>query len=252
MLALLLLSTLASFVASAVLGTRLLRLAARTREFPELAIGTSFIVAGVMGYVLMLMGNPGNQRLSTEQVQAFFAAGYALIGFGVACIYVFIWRTFRPDAVWARRLALAGCGALACTAVPEMGSGSGQLVERDALFWLGIVARVGAGVWGAVESLRWWLLLQRRLTLGLADAVVANRFLLWGCANVCTFLIFLSTAFTKGGAEGEGALTPGVILLISSLTLAAAVTQWLAFFPSDGYAEWIRQRARARFAPVEG
>jgi hypothetical protein len=251
MLVLLLLSTLASLVASSVLGFRLLRLAARTREIPELAIGTSFIAAGVVGYVLMLMGSPGNQNLPAEQVLVFFAAGYALIGFGVACTYVFIWRTFRPDAVWARWLALAGCAALACSALPEMGSGAGQLVERNALFWIGIVARVGAGAWGGVEALRWWMLLQRRLALGLADAVVANRFLLWGCANVCTFSIFLSTAFITPGND-EGVLTAGAIVLISSLTLTTAATQWLAFFPSSGYEGWIRQRAHDRFAPAEG
>ena len=54
-LPLLLLATLLSLTASLVLGVRLLRLAARTREFPELAIGSSFILAGVIGYAVLLV-----------------------------------------------------------------------------------------------------------------------------------------------------------------------------------------------------
>ena len=39
---------------SVVVGTRLLLLARRTRKLPELAIGLNFILAGAVGYALLL------------------------------------------------------------------------------------------------------------------------------------------------------------------------------------------------------
>ena len=54
MMALLGIATIASLTVSAVLAVRLLRLAQRTRERPEFAIGLAFLVAGVIGYSLML------------------------------------------------------------------------------------------------------------------------------------------------------------------------------------------------------
>ena len=62
MLVWLALSTVASLLASLVLGVRLLRLAVRTGQAPELAMGASFLFAGVIGYALMMIGNPGGQR----------------------------------------------------------------------------------------------------------------------------------------------------------------------------------------------
>ena len=37
-------------------------------------------------------------------------------------------------------------------------------------------------LWGGTESLRYWRLLRKRIALGLADPIVARRFLLWGVA----------------------------------------------------------------------
>jgi hypothetical protein len=241
MLALLLLSTIASLVASSVLGFRLLRMALRTREVPELAIGTSFIFAGVIGYVLMLASNSASGAVTLEQANQLFVAGYTTIGIGVCAVYVFIWRTFRPQAIWAASLAVLGIVTILATnhnSVDPVGGSHGPG------FWVGLVARLGAGAWGAVESLRWWSLLQRRLGLGLADPVVVNRFLLWGLANGTTFMIFLSTASVpqQGGAVGA-AISNSQILLISSMTMATAVFQWLAFFPSQRYVGWVRRRA---------
>jgi hypothetical protein len=244
MMALLLLATLASLVASLVLGVRLLRLAAGTREIPELCIGLSFISAGVIGYVLMLMGNPANPKLTPDQIQLFFTWGYGFISAGVACLYVFIWRTFRRNSSWGMWLLIAGCALTLGTSAPAVPP-PGLEPSLGPGFWIGTAARLGAGAWGAAESLRWWWLLRRRLKLGLADPTVANRFLLWGISNVGTFLIFLGTSATVN-TEGE-TLTLLQIALISSVTLTVAATQWLAFFPSKTYQGWIDRRARAKY-----
>lgn len=244
MMAPLILATLASLTASLVLGIRLLRLAARTRETPELCIGLSFVFAGVIGYVLMLMGNPANPKLTPEQIQLLFSWGYGFISAGVACVYVFIWRTFRRQSSWAMWLMIAGCILTLGTGAPAVPP-PGMEPSLGTGFWIGTAARLGSGVWGAAESLRWWWLLRRRLKLGLANPTVANRFLLWGISNLGTFLIFLGTSVTVN-TDGE-TLTLLQIALISSVTLTVAATQWLAFFPSRTYEGWIDRRARAKY-----
>ncbi len=74
----LLISTVASVVVSSVLGVRLLRLASRTRELPELTIGSSFILSGVIGYVVMLVGNPASGAMTVEMAERLLLIGYAL------------------------------------------------------------------------------------------------------------------------------------------------------------------------------
>ncbi len=239
MLALLLLATVASLVASCVLGTRLLRLAARTRELPELAIGSSFVLAGVIGYVLMLAGNPAGGAMRPEQAFRIFTIGYAIIGLGVCCVYLFIWRTFRPASIWAGCLAAVGTLLILATSHNSIDPAGGQ----GPAFWLGLLGRCGAGAWGALEAVRWWSLMRRRMQLGLADPVVTNRFLLWGLANGSTCVIFLSTSLAPQQQTEAGSITTSQILIISTLTLATAVFQWLAFFPSQRYIGWLHRRA---------
>jgi hypothetical protein len=239
MLALLLLATVASLVASCVLGARLLRLAARTREIPELAIGSSFVLAGVIGYVLMLAGNPATGAVTPEQALRLFTIGYMIIGLGVCCVYVFIWRTFRPTSVWAACLAALGVLLILWTNNDSIDPAG----RFSAVFWLGLLGRCGAGAWGAIEALRWWSLMRRRMQLGLADPVVTNRFLLWGLANGATFVVFLSTTLAPQEQTEAGSISTTQILTISTLTLATAILQWLAFFPSQRYLGWLRQRA---------
>ena len=237
----LLTSTVASVTASAVLGVRLLSLAARTRELPELMIGGSFIIAGVIGYVIMLAGNPSSGAVSAETAERLFSIGYAVIGVGVCCVYVFIWRTFRREATWAPWLAIAGILMVLGTSHDPVA----VLGANGPLFWLGLTGRVGAGIWGASESLLWWSRLRRRLALGLADPVVSNRFLLWGLANVATSSIFLGSTFIMpaGAAESSTAvnMSAGGITFISSITIFTAAVQWLAFFPPKRYLGWLSE-----------
>jgi len=233
----LLLSTIASVVASLVLGIRLLRLALRTRELPELMIGSSFIVAGVIGYLVMLAGNPQSGAVSPEQSATITFVGYGLIGVGVCCIYLFIWRTFHKGSWWAASLAVVGCAAVLLTTRHSIDA----TVAGSFGHYAGMLSRLGAGGWGAFESLRWWDRMRRRQALGLADPVVTNRFLLWGVANVTTFAIFLTTMMMPR-SDAEVSMSSAMIISISLLTVLAAGVQWLAFFPTQGYLRMLRSR----------
>ena len=232
MLVFLLVSTVASLVVSLILGIRLLRLAARTRELPEFAIGLAFIIAGVIAYSLMLIGNPSSGQLTLEQAMPIFSCGYALISLGVVCTYVFIWSVFRRDSAWGRGLMVIGSAGALITAFP-MFEYRTVGIAQESFYWFGQLVRIGSGLWGAIEAIRWWSRMKRRVRLGLAEAIVANRFALWGAANLSTLAIFVSTSLITG-AEGV-VMTPARIALISSLTLSTTISQWLAFLPPAAY-----------------
>jgi len=243
-LAMLGLSAVASVVVSLVLGVRLLRLWSRSRQLPELAIGASFLIAGVMGYVATVLGNPGTAGLPDALAYRVMVSGIGLISAGVALTYFFVWKVFRPDAAWARGLFWIAIVALSLTVAPISGDPvAGAQVNITTV--IGDLVRFGGGAWGACESLRYFGLMRKRMRVGLAEAAVANRFLLWGLASLSTGTIFLvtSTAVRLALSPADGSVTPGVMTLISLLTLVTAISQWLAFLPPARYTRWIESRA---------
>jgi len=244
-LALLGLSALASVVVSLVLGVRLLRLWSRSRQLPELAIGSSFIFAGVMGYIATVFGNPGTVALPDAVAYWVMVSGIGLISVGVGLTYFFVWKVFRPDAAWARWLFWVASVTLLLTVAPISGGSEGAVVQVNSMTVIGDLVRFGGGAWGACESLRYFGLMRKRMRVGLAEAAVANRFLLWGLASLSTGTIFLvtSTAVRLALSPADGSVTPGVMTLISLLTLVTATSQWLAFLPPARYTRWLESRA---------
>ena len=243
MLILLGVGSLVSLVASLVLGIRLLRLAARTRGLPELAMGSGFLLGGFLGFLFILIGNPAaGQNLSVPVAELLFRLGVTLLGVGVSCTYVFVWQTFHPGSATVRTLALI---AIACIL------GSLQAVWTDAIetalvspvHLFGEAVRLMGMIWGCVEALRYHAAMRRRLALGLADPVVTNRFLLWGIAmgaGVITALTgLLMTLYGMVSPEAWPYLVLGIFATISP------AAQWLAFFPPRSYCGWVRGDAAA-------
>ncbi len=244
MYALLGLSTIASLIVSATLGVRLLRLWRRSRLAPELAIGASFLLAGVIGYLATILGNPATPGLDPEPAHALLVIGLALISCGVSLSYLFVWKVFRPASRWAQALFWLATGALAVTVVPLSGNPTSP-AEIGPLTMLGDLVRVGGGAWGAFEALRYYTLMRRRMRIGLAEPAVTNRFLLWGLACCATAAIFLATSILARQqlAPADLGFTPGMAVLVSLLTVATATGQWLAFLPPAAYLRWIAGRA---------
>ena len=113
-----------------------------------------------------------------------------------------------------------------------------------ALFGVKFGLRIAIYVWCAAEAFRYYRLMVLRMRHGLADAVLANRFLLWGVASCLALLVV--AAFDV--ADILGFLTPaGDILetLGSLLGAPATVLVWLTFFPPAAYRRYITQRSRA-------
>ncbi|MCL4683681.1 hypothetical protein KJ059_02905 [Myxococcota bacterium] len=230
-----LLGAAAFSLASAVVGIRLLRLAARTRQAPEFAMGLAFVVSGAIGFplltaagFLLAAGAPELARFATGLGLFSLFAGY--VGLSIGC-----WRIYRPTARWPRLPIAAGTlllllAAIAVTFVTDDRRPGGP---RDVAIWSGIGMGILAFGWNAVESFSLHRQLRRRLAVGLAEPEIVNRILMWGIgSSAACAMTFYSVAarLLVGQIPGDGHR-----LVSSGFGLIAAVAIGLAFFPPAAY-----------------
>jgi hypothetical protein len=127
-------------------------------------------------------------------------------------------------------------------------------VLNGPFYWIGFLTREGALAWMAVESLRYWRLLRRRLALGLSDALVTNRFALWGLWAVIVFWMGASDPLARvwycwvtdtttiwHPIVGRPIIV-AVMAATSALGVGAATSLFLTFFPTASYRRWILSR----------
>jgi hypothetical protein len=97
--------------------------------------------------------------------------------------------------------------------------------------------------WASGESLHYYGMLRRRLRLGLADPVVANRFLLWGVgAGVGGCISASLIATTAAGTDVHNDPLPQLLLSISGIV--GPITRYLGFMPPARYLDFIRRRTK--------
>ena len=225
----------AFILASLVLGTRLVLLWRRTREWPELIIGASFWLAGGLGYMAWLaLGVLIGQAADSETIKrvamaglAFTAAGAFGNGIGTALI-------FRPAQRWAKIfVACMGLGLLACWSL-YASRPAGDSAQQ---FWQTILMVTPLYVWGAVESISLASVLRKRARLGLSDPLVANRTMLFG---ICNAAVVTSIAISYSAQLVHGITPPPwTATLASSALLVGAGAIWLGFFPPASYPCWL-------------
>ncbi len=224
-----------------VVGVRLLLLARRTRALPELAFGSAFVLLGAVGYPLATAA----RRIAVDAPGlggSLLLAALAAQNLACGAIYLANVRVFRPAAAGARIGSALAWSALVLSWGGQAWTGQ---ADGGVAYTIGLTARGGAFVWGAVESLGYYRRLRRRLALGLADPLVTDRFRLWGIANAAiaaAFLVFLAgRVVTAGGPQ-----PPLVMLLTSAVGVVAGATIWLAFVPPAAYARRVRASFQAR------
>lgn len=235
------LGTVVQLLADLVVGVRLLALARRTRKLPEAAFGLAFVLLGGVGYPLSIAARSGAVA-SPELAGTLLAAGLLAQNAGCAALYVFLWRVFRSRETWALPLVALALGTLAWSVPGEfLTDRFWGGVDGGLFYWIGLAARAGAFVWATAESLRYHARLRRRLRLGLADAVVADRFLLWSIASGAVLLAFA----VFSGARILGVDPTGSSLVLGATSaggLVAGITLWLAFLPPRAYLAWVARR----------
>ena len=233
-------------LASLVLGLRLMALARRTRGLPEFILGFALFAMGGLGYPLLAVamqatGLPPATRTALAVVQML------LSGVGMVSIACFTWRVFRPTSRWASML-VGGVGGAYGLAFAVQGLGPGFfafLLDPAGPWHVSTFFGIGVMGWAGAESLRYHRMLRKRIGLGLADPVVADRFRLWAIAILvaCTISVVSVVLERVFGIPVAGSAAGA--LAVGPLGLVAAGTLWLAFLPPAAYVARVRARASA-------
>lgn len=220
---------------SLVVGVRLLALAARTRELPELAMGLGLLLLGGVGYPL-LETIEHSHALSLDRRVALLGTQMGCHVIGTTAFTFFVARVFRrgsPLPLALTALVLAAIVGLVLLQIQVAGmaafvrEGTGPWRVHAAVSLLPLV-------WGGLESARWRRMLRRRLALGLADPVVADRFRLWSVGMFAAAgVAALSTGLELAGLSLTGSTVGSLVVAVGGLVSATSL--WLAFVPPRSY-----------------
>ena len=159
-------------------------------------------------------------------------------------IVVMVWRVFAPGRVWSSTLSGILLLGFALVVVGEVREMRPPATTNHPLYWLWTGLMAVSYCWTSWESLRYHAMLKRRMRLGLADPVVANRMLLWGVASGC-IAIQTPVILASIVLGGEDHIASWALVVVSVFSCLAAATVWLAFFPPASYLKRIAARAAA-------
>jgi hypothetical protein len=233
--------------------------ARRGWPLPELSLAIHFLVSAFLSTPpqIVVYGGMGDPRLAVPEpaARALLAFAVGAMAIGAAAAYVFTWKVFQPERLWAKAIVVAGCACLALGyAFEAVFEGFAPVVFAGPGHWIGWAGRTAAMLGIAFESFRYWLKLRRRLRLGLADPVVTNRFLLWAIWASCATLNYVADLASRSlywlvfdTVEPVPAhlatLVGPTIVITMALGAVSAVTLFLTFFPTPAYRRWLEARA---------
>lgn len=239
-------ASLATLALSIFVGLRLLVAAARTRRAPEVAMGTyqALVVAAIALYAVLR-----SRAEDATDWSPFFGpvvVANLLIALGVVALAVGIWRIYRTDEPWAAPLCVAlsvwvmagwlwtSLGDIVPTTVAPTPANACFVSGRSAVY-----------LWGALESVRFYLMMRRRARLGLGDPVVAHQVLMWGLFSLSMGTLAIAS-LTAGFVLREGYTTSTLAqLLTPTMSLIASICLWLGFFPPAFYRRFVAGGAAA-------
>jgi hypothetical protein len=227
---------------SLAVALRLLLLSSHSRQLPEFLIGLSFLTGGVLGRGLVAMGLSADSLPEVLRVGLYMGGRFMLV---ICCLAIGLmaWRVFQRGQAWARGLFLVLLAVLAIhSAIDVFVTLPGKPLYESFGFWIGTVAKTGAFAWGSWEAVRYYRMLRRRIPLGLADPVVANRIALWGVAAGLIAFLFVMNPIAQL-LTGVSQESPVLSMVQSLIGLAVAVCIALAFFPPQAYVQRIQHRA---------
>ncbi len=228
-----------------IVAIRLFSLWRRTRAVPEASMAGLMLGIAGLGYPLILLGTIAASQ-APDLAPLVMAAAISCINAGIACAFVFTWKVFRSDSASARWATYIAIFLLAVITLGVCGSAFADGVKTEVtpearIFSLiNFLISSAAFLWSGSESFRYHLMLRRRLALGLADPVLTNRFLLWGCQGLSTSFINLANIYAI--ARGANVATDPATLLITGICgVLNAGLLTLAFLPPEG---WVRHLSR--------
>lgn len=227
-----------------VLGLRVLRRASRMGGLPDRMVGVFFLSMAIGAIPALLAGD--ERVVPAAHARLAVALGHAVLSVGFAALYVFAWKCFGPKSFWRSALACSGVATLAVLWAVQGLTEHFAAPGGPAVRATGMV-RAAALAWAFGESLRYRVMMRRRARLGLADPVVANRFLLWclwtGGLLGASVVILLFRFMVGDLDRASPALHTAVVVGVTGPALGGGISLWLAFFPPPSYI--LRLRAGA-------
>jgi hypothetical protein len=235
----------AFFFVALWVGVRLLAQWGRTRELPELLLGLGVLGIGPVGFGFLLLAAVAG---ATDPRAPSFLAGISAVAVagGASSKAIFNWKIYHPES---RGVAAIAFAAIALLAVAVLGEGLTTGYAPDSWMKPGWIllreaVQVVVLLWGAAEALVWWERMRRRVRVGLGDALVASRFLLWGIGAGMAGIGSLFGAVIAL-VEGRGLTElPELTVLLSMFGMTSAVSLWLAFATP----QWFKRRVLTHVA----
>jgi len=230
-----------------IVGGRLLRKALSRRAVPELLLGGQLLLDALEWICwLVALYTP----VADTPASGPFAIGCRVgIALSIVCVLFFVRCVFRPKSRWALALAI-GVSLMMATGLTvgvllgdRMGFASGRI-----WIWLELSGPEIAMLWCVAEASNHHRAMRKRVAIGLADRVVANRLLLWCyyAAASAVSQFFYMVAVAIAGADGSYPFYLDTIMGIASST--GGILIWLAFFPPPAYLRWVSRAPALRAA----
>jgi hypothetical protein len=255
--------TLLNLVLCLIVGARLLRAGLHADRRPELALAIYFLASPFFSTICqgIVYGGMVDPRLALPEGPSQVVLGLGILGMAVggAAICAFIAISFWSGSRWAWAIAIAGSAlALFGFAFEALHEGFTIRLVPGPGHWTAWAGRTAPMIWLTVESLRYWRMLRRREALGLAEAVVVNRFLLWGIFSAATFVnlaadLIAHTLYTGlAGTSTEMVMEVmkpvlvGTMIVTMILSMISAAALFLTFFSPARYRTWLESRSLAR------
>jgi hypothetical protein len=237
------LGMLAWYGSAFYVGARLLRLGLKRNNESAKWIGIYMFVAMGIGSVMLSIPLAREQLAGipvTLLDRVLVALGFTATVIGNVAILIFTQRVFRRDSAVAKVYALAVSAMLAGGTI---GHGLTTGFDRDLTAIFAVIYLAGTiltNSWASLESLRYHGLMRKRLRVGLAEPLLVNRFLLWGCASGAAALMLLWTTWEmqmlpQRSAAEIVALRRATLPPLSLLGLVCAGCYLFAFFPAAWY-----------------
>jgi hypothetical protein len=216
---------------SMMVGLRLLAVAARTRQIPELAIGIVMLLE-----LLSAATWAAAHTTAMGQLLSTIAGAAAASTLGLFIVHTFVSQSRLARVV----LPVLLVAAAACILVPSLNAGWGSETFYRQFGWGASLARVFAYAWAAIAAARSRDAIRRRARLGLCHPLTASRVGFWAIAAACACVSYsmpvldLVTGMTPAGDISP--ISAATAIVASSLT-------WLAFYPPKAYVAWALHRA---------
>jgi hypothetical protein len=233
----------AFILTSLVLGIRLMLLSRRTRKLPEFSMGLGLFLMGGVAYPFQVVAQVATALPDAVRV-AMMAFAILCLSTGTVFFAVTTWRIFRPDSKAAAAFAPLMAGALLLFVVLQCagpGGFSALVHERSGIFRFHILVVALPVWWASFESFHYYGMLKRRMVLGLADPVVADRMRLWGMSTLLAATTNLVSIYALFTGRDPATWAPGAAV-IGALGLAFSAHLWLAFFPPQAYLQRVAAR----------